>query len=92
DLWLPANFSIIPFFYMMIYQWFPKWNKYVLAITVFTFFASFMGESIFKWLGIYKVLKWEHIYSVPFYILIGIFVKIVLKKFISIETKSRNEI
>ncbi|WP_280166612.1 CBO0543 family protein [Priestia aryabhattai] len=25
DLWLPANFSMIPFFYMIIYQWFPKW-------------------------------------------------------------------
>lgn len=90
DLWLPANFSVIPFFYMMIYQWFPKWQKYILAIIVFAFFASFVGESIFKWLGIYKVLKWEHIYSVPFYIIIGVFVKMVLQKFISIEKEHGN--
>ena len=90
DLWLPANFSVIPFFYMMIYQWFPKWQKYILAIIVFAFFASFVGESIFKWLGIYKVLKWEHIYSVPFYIMIGVFVKIVLQKLISIEKECGN--
>jgi hypothetical protein len=83
---------VIPFFYMMIYQWFSKWQKYILATIVFAFFASFVGEGIFKWLGIYKVLKWEHIYSVPFYILIGIFVKIVLQKFISIEKKWRNTI
>jgi hypothetical protein len=69
------------------YQW---WI--MILILILPFFRFLCGESIFTWLRIYKVLKWEHIYSVPFYILIGIFVKVVLKKFISIETKSRNEI
>ena len=60
------------------------------SLCFFRFFCITEGESIFKWLGIYKVLKWEHIYSVPFYIMIGVFVKIVLQKLISIEKECGN--
>jgi hypothetical protein len=85
DLWAVADFSILPFFYMMIYQWFPNWKSYLLGTIIFAIFSAFIGEVIFHWIGIYVPLKWKHIYSIPFYISIGIFVKIVLGKFKTIE-------
>ncbi|MEH6949621.1 CBO0543 family protein [Bacillus sp. JJ634] len=91
DLWAVANFSILPFFYMMIYQWFPKWKTYILGTMIFALFAAFIGETIFQWLGIYVMLKWKHIYSVLGYILLGIFVKVILKKLKTIEAISKSK-
>lgn len=92
DLWAIADFSILPLIYMMLYQWFPKWKTYIVGTIIFALFAAFVGEPIFQWLGIYVMLKWEHIYSIPGYIFIGIFVKIILYKFKTIEVNAkRNE-
>jgi hypothetical protein len=91
DLWAVADFSVMPFFYMMLYQWFPKWKAYILGLIIFSLFAAFIGEQIFQWLGIYELLKWKHIYSVPPYILLGVFVKVMLQKLKTIETISRGK-
>ncbi|MEH7548398.1 MULTISPECIES: CBO0543 family protein [Bacillaceae] len=85
DEFAPADLSIVPLFYVMIYQKFSTWKNYIIAIMIYAFIASFIGESFFQMLGIYKVINWNHIYSVPFYILIGIFVKMVLQRLNSIE-------
>jgi hypothetical protein len=91
DEFAPADLSIIPFVYTMIYQRFPTWKKYIIAAITYAFFASYIGENIFQWMGIYKINKWNHLYSVPFYILIGIFVKVVLQKINSIESHSKGK-
>ncbi|MCQ6281064.1 CBO0543 family protein [Bacillus sp. EB600] len=91
DEFAPADLSIIPFIYSMIYQRYSTWKKYIIATIIYAFFASYIGENIFQWLGIYKIKKWNHLYSVPLYILIGIFVKAVLQKFNSIESHFKNK-
>lgn len=88
DLWAVADFSLLPFFYMMFYQWFPRWKTYLLVILLFSLFAAFIGETIFQLLGIYKLLNWSHVYSVPGYFLLGLFTKSLVQKFKSIEEKS----
>lgn len=85
DMWAVADFSILPFFYMMIYQWFPKWKTYLIGIVLFAVFSAFVGETIFQWLGIYVMLNWEHIYSVIGYILLGLFVKFVVERLKTLE-------
>ncbi|MGO4889936.1 CBO0543 family protein [Anaerobacillus sp. MEB173] len=82
----PANFSILPVIYMLIYQWFAKWKSYVYAHIIFAFFAAFVGENIYEWLGLYELTNWQHIFSVPFYFLIGLFIKWFVNKIMEIET------
>jgi len=89
DLWAVADFSVFPFFYMMMYQWFTEWKVYILAIIIFAFFPAFVGEIMFQRLGIYVLLKWKHIYSVPGYILLGLFIKAVMQKFHSLEVQAK---
>ncbi|QOR68019.1 hypothetical protein IM538_07770 [Cytobacillus suaedae] len=83
----PADFAILPLCYMMIYQYFPKWKVYSLAMILFGFFGAYVGGNLYEWLGIYKIYHWKHIYSVPIYFLIGVFVKYVMNKLTSIENK-----
>jgi hypothetical protein len=91
DLWAVADFSIVPFFYMMIYQRFPKWKTYLFAALIYAVFSAYIAEPIFQWLGIYVMIKWEHSYSVPAYVLLGIFIKILLQKFKTIEYISKSK-
>lgn len=91
DLWAVSNFSLIPFSYMMIYQWFSKWKTYLLGVLLFALFVSFVAEPIFHWLGIYMLLNWKYIYSVPGYVLLGVFVKVVMRRFKEIEDISNSK-
>lgn len=92
DLWAVADFSVLPFFYMMIYQRFAKWKIYILTMILFALFSAFVGETIFQWLGIYVLLKWKHIYSIPGYIVLGLFVKAVIQKLHSLEAQSKKNV
>jgi hypothetical protein len=83
----PADLSILPVFYMAIYQYFPRWKSYILILTIFAFLGSYVGGSIYQWLGIYKILKWKHIYSVPIYILMGVIAKWIINKLEEIQSK-----
>lgn len=85
----PADFAILPLFYMLIYQYFHKWKSYSLALIVFGFFGAYVGGNLYEWLGIYKIHHWKHIYSVPIYFLLGVIVKYMMNKLTNIEKKSK---
>lgn len=71
----PAHFAVLPVFYMLIYQWFGTWKSFITASLLFAGFYAFIGEPIFVWLGIYKLLNWSYLVSFPIYVLIGVLVK-----------------
>jgi len=86
---LAANFGVLPVAYMLIYQYCPSWKRFILANILLSAAFSFIAEPIFVWLDIYKMYKWEYVYSFPIYIFLGIFfrflVEIVFKDFSIIE-------
>jgi hypothetical protein len=68
----PVNYSVLPITYMLIYQHFITWKSFIIVIVCFSIIGAFIVEPFFVWLDIYKLNKWEHYYSLPFYILIPI--------------------
>lgn len=76
---IPPIFAIdighIPVIYMALYQYFPSWKSFLTAMIILAFTFSFVLEPIVVWLGIYELNNWNHIYSFPIYILIGVFFK-----------------
>ncbi|MBM6618714.1 CBO0543 family protein [Bacillus suaedaesalsae] len=86
----PVDYCILPVFYMLIYQTFRTWKSFVIAMTLFSAVASFIAEPIFIWLDIYLPNKWEHWYSFPCYILLGLFVKAVLQILLRIERRNQS--
>ncbi|KAA0545384.1 hypothetical protein FZW96_18625 [Bacillus sp. BGMRC 2118] len=81
----PVDYCILPVFYMLIYQYFRSWKSFISAMIIFSAFASFIAEPLFIWLDIYIPTKWEHWYSFPCYILLGIFVKALLQLLLHTE-------
>lgn len=77
--------GIIIIAHMFLYQFFPKWKKFLIANTVMAILFTFIFEPIVVWIGIYKLENWRYIYSLPIYIMKATLIKwlvdeVILKK------------
>ena len=84
-----VDLGVLPVAYMLVYQYFTDWKKYIIAMSVTAFFFAFIGEPIAEWLNMYQITNWKHIYSFPIYIALGIFLKWIMNIIILRETKSQ---
>lgn len=75
-----VDVSIIPVFYMLLYQYFRTWKSFMIALVLLCLFAVFVAEPIFGKLGMYERIQWEYWYSGPIYLLMGVFVKGLVDK------------
>ena len=79
---LPFYFAIVPVSHMLVYQYFRSWKSFILAEILTALFFAFIAEPALVRFDIYKLIKWKHLYSVPFY-----FGKALLGKWIIEKTK-----
>lgn len=70
----------IPVIFMIIYQYFNKWGKFLIAITITAFIFAFILEPLLVWLEIYELYNWKYIYSFFPYILIGVICKYIVER------------
>ncbi|MEH7098481.1 CBO0543 family protein [Neobacillus vireti] len=64
--YIPFDFSLMPISVMFLIQWFYNRNPWIIGF-IFGITTAFIGEPIFKWLGLYDPTYWKFGYSVPFY-------------------------
>ncbi len=74
------DLASIPIAYMLIYQWFPQWKRFIAALILFSALGAFVVEPFFKWAQMYQPLTWKYVYSFPIYIMLGIGFKGVIEK------------
>ncbi|WP_156177849.1 CBO0543 family protein [Bacillus sp. SA1-12] len=84
---VPINYSLFPFFYMLIFQYFSEWKSFIVASIILSAIFSFIFEPLSEWINFYKELKWKHIYSFPIYILLGISIKLLVEKITIVHKK-----
>ncbi|MFC7684958.1 CBO0543 family protein [Ureibacillus sp. GCM10028918] len=64
----------MPIIYMMIYQYFTPWKKFLIAATINAFVFAFLLEPFLVWLGIYEPSHWKYIYSlIPYFVIAMVF-------------------
>jgi hypothetical protein len=74
------DMSMVPVAYMIIYQYFNTWKKFILALMIMALLFAFIGEPFSVWADLVEYIRWKYVYSFLFYIVTGIFVRwIVLK-------------
>ncbi|WP_088101998.1 CBO0543 family protein [Halalkalibacter urbisdiaboli] len=84
---LPIDQGILVVAHMFLYQYFPKWNKFIIANVIMAIIFTFVFEPLTVWLGIYKLENWRYIYSLPIYIMKAALIKWLVDEFI---TKKEN--
>jgi len=86
---LPIDFTVIPVTFMVIYQYFPDWKRYSLAIIAMSFIYSFVAEPLLVLIGLYELYAWKFVYSFPIYIIMGLFLRLVVELFIVKQKASK---
>ncbi|MCF6409520.1 CBO0543 family protein [Pseudalkalibacillus salsuginis] len=66
---IPWDLCLLPVIFMFFLQIKPKMSP-VLKAVLFSIMGAFIGEPIFQWLGYYKPINWNPIYSLPIYFLV----------------------
>ena len=81
----PADLTIIPIAFMVIYQFFPKRKHFFWGTTIASAVFSFIVQPLFIYFHFFWSENWEHVYSFPLFILLAYFLRWIVRK---IETKS----
>lgn len=85
-LFMPVDYVLVPVIGMILYQKFPKWGPYILFSAIASAAMSFLGEPFAVWLGMYKLIRWQYIYSFPIYTLVYIIIKFLVERIVNIKT------
>jgi len=78
DVFIAYDIAVLPVSYMVIYQYFTKWQPFIIAHIILAFVFAFGAEPLLMWLDIYQMIQWKHIYSVPGYFFLAIFLRWVM--------------
>ena len=82
DVFIAYDITVLPVSFMVIYQHFPKWRSFAIAHIIVAFIFAFGAEPFLIRLDIYQIINWKHIYSVPGYFFLAIFLRWVMGRLI----------
>jgi hypothetical protein len=85
---IPMNFTMLPVWYMLIYQYFTQWKSFITANIIASALLSFIGEPALAMTGIYVMLDWKHYYSFPIYIILALIFKVVLNWIMNVQRRA----
>lgn len=73
---LPADLTVIPIAFMLIFQFYPKGKSYLIGVLIVAFTFSFIIENIFMMFDLFRDAPgYEHVYSFPVFVLLAYFIK-----------------
>ncbi|MBP2626937.1 MAG: hypothetical protein H6Q68_1648 [Firmicutes bacterium] len=82
-----VDYTAVPVIHMLVYQYFSTWKSFFWAMVVKATVFSFILEPLIVQLGFYKMIKWNHLYSFPIYIVVGLCVRWIVKKIFAIAKR-----
>ena len=85
SLFMPVDYVIVPVVGMLLYQRFPKWGPFLLAITIASAVMSFICEPLAVAINMYRLVTWRYVYSFPIYIAIYAAIKFFTEKVVRLE-------
>jgi hypothetical protein len=79
--WLSSvDFSVIPVFYMILYQSFRSWKSFIVVNVISASAFSFIAQPIVNWMGFVQPIIWEYAYSFPILLLMPLGLKLFLER------------
>jgi len=84
---LTGEISATPIVGMLLYQYFPKWKTYTLAILIASAILAFVILPIYMLMGAFVLLKWKYLYSFVVLLIIKILSKWLTDMIVGTELK-----
>jgi hypothetical protein len=73
------DLCLFPVIYMLIYQYFPSWKSFSIAMSFTALLLAIVVGPIAVWLDIFQLNKWKYIYFFPLYFFIAIILKWIME-------------
>ena len=84
----PFDLGIVTVTYMMMYQQLSKWKRYIPGLIIMALFFAIIGEGLSEILDLYEKIEWKTIYSLGYYIVVGIGVKWFVDKLVRVQERA----
>lgn len=81
----PINLVGLPVFYMLAYQYFQSWSRFVVASLALAALFAFAGEPLFIWLNLYDPIHWHPLFSLPIYFVLPLFGRLVTSRLVKYD-------
>jgi hypothetical protein len=81
----PFDVSLVPVAYMLLFQYNRTWKSFISAQIVMAFVYAFIGEPLCNWINLVCYIKWNYMYSFLYYILIGLGIRALILKWVSVS-------
>lgn len=88
---LEYTLGLLPVSYMLLYQYFPKWRPFTIALTIASAATAFIGIPIANALGMIEPVRWNYLYSFIIIMTVGISIKWLTEKFPRLSTEGETE-
>ena len=79
------DFTITPLAFMLVYQFCPTWNKFLVWLSIVSGIITFIFFPVLIAFNILKYYNWNHVYSFILIILIGCLARLVLLAILQLE-------
>lgn len=83
----PIDYVAIPVFFMLIYQKYPRWKGFLIACTLGSSVLSLVLDPVIVWLNLYQPLTWHYLYSVPVFVFLASFCKLITNSVVGQDAK-----
>ncbi|WP_238392329.1 CBO0543 family protein [Paenibacillus antri] len=83
----PADLTVIPVSFMVIYQYTKTWKTYLLANLALAAFYAYLVESLFVVWEMFQLIRWTHTYSFLGFVLLGSINRWVMLKFAKLSER-----
>ncbi|KIL42350.1 hypothetical protein SD70_01515 [Gordoniibacillus kamchatkensis] len=67
--YFPWDFTVLPVAVITALQIKPRANPWLKG-AIFASVSAFVGEPFFQWIGVYRLVHWRPVYSLPIYVAI----------------------
>lgn len=85
------DLAVVPISYMLLFQYFTEWKKYIIAVITYALFAAYIMIPFTIWFGTYKIINWKYTYSFILFIIMGILIKFIVGIIMSVPKRYRND-
>jgi len=75
---LPADVSVIPVLYMLLYQYGERWRTFLLGSVIVSTLLSFIFEPIFLKMNMLNLITWSHIKSWVSFIFLALVTRLII--------------
>ncbi|WP_223700432.1 CBO0543 family protein [Sutcliffiella deserti] len=75
---LPADLSVIPVMFMLLYQYLSNWKKFLLGSVLVSSLLSFVLEPLFIKFSMLNLINWTHFKSLFSFVILALLTKSIM--------------